>query len=107
MIRLYSMPAKDELYARLHGPAERLAVLASAFSDPVTGGTGEHEPALFVIEYGRGRVFHTILGHGVEGMKCAGFITTLQRGAQWAATGRVTVPVPADFPTAEEVRSRQ
>ena len=56
---------------------------------------------------GQGRVFHTTLGHDVAAMQCVGFIVTLQRGAEWAATGRVTQPVPPDFPTAGEVRMRQ
>jgi len=40
-------------------------------------------------------------------MKCVAFIVTLQRGAEWAATGKVTQKVPPDFPTAEEVRCRE
>lgn len=59
------------------------------------------------IRYGQGRVFHTTLGHDVAAMQCVGFIVTLQRGAEWAATGRVTMPVPHDFPSATEVRTRQ
>jgi hypothetical protein len=100
------MHARDELFDCLRGPAERLTVLATAYSDSKFGGTGEHEPVLFVVNRGRGRVFHTALGHSVESMSCAGFILTLQRGAQWAATGRVTIPVPDDFPTEKEVRTR-
>lgn len=97
---------KDELYDSLRGPAENVTVLASAYSDPKNGGTGEDEPILFTIQYGKGRVFHTVLGHGVEEMKCVGFITTLQRGAEWAATGRVSQKVPTDFPTATQVSTR-
>ena len=100
------MHANDELFDHLRGPAWKLQVLATAFSDTASDGSGEHEPALFIVDYGRGRVFHTILGHSVEAMSCVGFITTLRRGAQWAATGKVTVAVPNDFPTAQEVRSR-
>jgi type 1 glutamine amidotransferase len=88
----------DELYGRLRGPAENLTVLATAFSDKAKGGTGEHEPALFTITYGKGRVFHTILGHDERSVKCVGFVTTLQRGAEWAATGKVTIPKPDNFP---------
>jgi type 1 glutamine amidotransferase len=55
-----------------------------------------------VIEYGRGRVFHTALGHSVEAMKCTGFGATLARGAEWAGTGKVTLAVPQDFPTERE-----
>jgi hypothetical protein len=36
-----------------------------------------------------------------------GFIATLQRGAEWAATGKVTQKVPGDFPTADKISTRQ
>jgi len=98
--------ATDELYDRLRGPAKQLTVLATAFADPKKGGSGEHEPMLMVIEYGKGRVFHTTLGHAEPAMKCIGFRTTFARGVEWAATGKVTQEVPADFPTAEKVSSR-
>lgn len=97
---------EDELYDRLRGPAENLTVLATAYSDTGTGGSGEHEPMLMTVDYGQGRVFHTTLGHGVEAMQCVGFIVTLQRGAEWAATGQVTQSVPDDFPTLDKVSTR-
>jgi type 1 glutamine amidotransferase len=90
---------KDELYDHLRGPAQNVTVLASAYSDPAQGGSGEDEPLLLTVSYGQGRVFHTALGHGLEAIKCVGFATTLQRGTEWAATGKVTQPVPANFPT--------
>lgn len=101
------MHAADELYARLRGPGENLSVLATAFSDPSNRGTGENEPMLMTIRYGKGRVFHTTLGHDVAAMKCVGFIVTLQRGAEWAATGKVTQKAPADFPTGDKVSIRE
>ena len=100
------MHAKDELYDSLRGPARNMTVLASAFSDKATGGSGEDEPLLMTVSYGKGRIFHSALGHDLPALKCVGFIVTLQRGAEWAATGKVTQKIPADFPTAEEVRSR-
>lgn len=100
------MHAKDELYDRLRGPAENLTVLATAYADPKTNGSGQHEPMLMTISYGQGRVFHTTLGHSVEAMKCVGFITTLQRGAEWGATGKVTQKIPEDFPQANKPNSR-
>jgi len=36
-------------------------------------------------------------------MKCVGFIATLQRGTEWAATGKVTIPLPENFPTSDKV----
>ncbi|MGN6544098.1 MAG: family 16 glycoside hydrolase, partial [Aureliella sp.] len=86
------MQAEDELYAQLRGPAEGMQVLATALSDKSTGGTGEHEPILMAIEYGKGRVFHTTLGHDATAMRGVAFQVTLQRGAEWAATGKVTLP---------------
>ena len=97
---------EDELYDRLRGPAEHLHVLATAYSDKETGGSGEHEPMLMTIDFGQGRVFHTTLGHSVVAMQCVGFIVTLQRGAEWAATGEVTQEVPRDFPTLDRLRTR-
>ena len=103
------MHAKEGLNIELRGPAEDLTVLATAYADPaISGGTGEHEPVIFTVGYGAGRVFHTVLGHAnnapVSAMECVGFIVTLQRGAEWAATGEVTQAIPNDFPTATEVR---
>ena len=90
--------APDELYAQLRGPAKHLTVLATAFSDKSTRGTGRNEPILMVIDYGKGRVFHSTMGHAAAQCKSVAFIVTLQRGAEWAATGKVTQAVPADFP---------
>ena len=56
--------------------------------------------------YGKGRVFHTTLGHDVAAMSCVGFATTFQRGAEWAATGKVKQKVPRDFPTADKAMTR-
>lgn len=96
----------DELYAGLRGPGKNMKVLATAHSDPANHGTGHDEPMLMVLNYGKGRIFHTTLGHDVTALSCVGFITTLQRGAQWAATGKVTQKLPASFPTADRVSSR-
>jgi uncharacterized protein len=100
------MHVSDELYDRLRGPAKNVTVLAYAMTDSKTGGSGEEEPVLMALTYGRGRVFHSTMGHAIPQVQCVGFIVTLQRGAEWAATGKVTQKVPADFPTATETKSR-
>ena len=88
----------DELYDKLRGPAENVTILATAFSSKERRGTGRHEPALMVVSYGKGRIFHSILGHHVTQIKEGSFVTTFLRGTEWAATGKVTIPVPEDFP---------
>ncbi len=94
--------AQDELYHGLRGPAVHVHVLATAYSDKAKGGTGEHEPMIWTVSYGKGRVFHTPMGHDLPAMRCAGFAATLQRGTEWAATGKVTIPLPDNFPTADK-----
>jgi type 1 glutamine amidotransferase len=95
----------DELYDSMRGPA-KIDVLSTAFSKKQFAGTEEHEPMLMVNRYGKGRIFHTTLGHDLEAMRCVGFIATYQRGAEWAATGKVTQKAPKDFPTADKISLR-
>ena len=96
--------AKDELYDRMRGPALKMTILATAYSDKETGGTGREEPVLMTIRWGKGRIFHTVLGHvGNEAehpaVECIDFIDTFLRGAEWAATGKVTQKIHGSFPS--------
>ena len=93
---------KDELYDQLRGPAMNMEILATAESQI----TKRHEPMIFTVRYKKGRVFHTPMGHAEYSVECVGFIATLQRGTEWAATGKVTQEIPQDFPTADAVSSR-
>jgi hypothetical protein len=94
--------APDELYHGLRGPAGHMHLLATAYSDRSKGGTGEHEPMIWTLSYGKGRVFHTPMGHDVESMRCVGFQATVTRGSEWAATGIVSLPLPENMPTVKK-----
>jgi glycosyltransferase len=105
--------AQDELYDRMRGPGIVKDVLFWAYSDPATRGSGRDEIAIFTVDCGKARIFHTTLGHAGNtlddniAMQCAGFQVTLLRGAEWAATGTVTQQAPDDFPTATTVSLRK
>jgi type 1 glutamine amidotransferase len=45
----------------------------------------------------KGRIFHTTEGHDVPAMNSPDFVLLLQRGTEWAATGKVTQKVPKTF----------
>ncbi len=101
--------AQDELYDQMRGPG----IVKDWGSDPVTKGSGRDELAMFTVDYGTARIFHTTLGHAGNSlddnvaMQCTGFQVTLLRGAEWAATGQVTQPVPDDFPIEATVSLRK
>ena len=108
-LRLSFPQANDELYANLRWqPAGSYHLLATANDDhalyaarrtdsrapqPLVGDSA-NEPMLWTTEYGKGRVFVTALGHDVEQVQTPAFVTTFARGAEWAATGKVTLPIP-------------
>ena len=105
--------AKDELYDRMRGPGIVKDVLGWAYSEPGTGGSGRDEMTLFTVKYGKARIFHTTMGHAGSSledntaMQCTGFQVTLLRGAEWAATGKVTQKAPDDFPTESTLSFRK
>ncbi|MDO5571939.1 MAG: ThuA domain-containing protein [Bacteroidales bacterium] len=104
---------KDELYDRMRGPGNIKDILYTAYSDPEKGGSGREEPLIFTVEYGKGKIFHTMLGHAGDqlennpAMQCAGFQITLLRGAEWAATGKIKdKKLTKDFPTDKKTSFR-
>ena len=101
------LTTKDECYSMLRGPAENMTILATGKDQSGKAPTDRHEPMLMVIDYGKGRIFHTTLGHDDYSIESVGFIISFLRGTEWAATGKVTLPIPDDFPTAENSTSRK
>lgn len=104
------MHPTDELYHGQRGPALNMNILATAYSEKETGGTGEHEPMVWWIPYGEGKVFTTLLGHVGRDQaqetwpqRCRGFQAIVTRACEWVATGEVTLPLPPQLPTAEAV----
>ncbi len=95
----------DELYHGQRGSAEQVHILVSAYSDPAPGrgGTGKHEPIVWWIPYGQGKVVTNLMGHvgGLDCLKCVGFKVLLCRSCEWAATGQCSTPIPANFPKAD------
>ena len=98
---------QDELYANLRWqPEGSYHVLATAYDDhslyqgkarqPIPG-AGIHQPILWTTQFGKGRVFVTTLGHGPDEVRGQAFGVTFARGAEWAATGNVTLPVPPEM----------
>ncbi len=86
----------DELW--VHSATQPdIHILAEAYSDTSNSGRGMMEPVVLFNTRGRGRVFHNILGHNERAMKNTGWKTLMLRGTEWAATGKVTIPVPVEL----------
>lgn len=116
--------ADDELYHNIH-MATGVHILATAYDDPRFAApaapkpaatapgwphldmtpTGKNEPLLWTVHYGKGRTFHTALGHDVKAQELPGFSTTFVRGVEWAATGKVKTPAPPFRSWAEPLSS--
>jgi type 1 glutamine amidotransferase len=77
---LKSLETTDELYTCLDGDTP-IRVLATAVSkvDKKT------YPMAFVLDYGKGRVFHSPLGHDVASLTPAAVGELFRRGTAWAA----------------------
>ena len=94
-----------EVYSYPRGAAENLSVLSYAYDST---DTKKMWPVEWVVEYGKGNVYNSSMGHLWRGetyppaYRCVGFQTTVIRAAEWLASGKVTYPVPDDFPTSEK-----
>lgn len=98
----------EQLTHGQHGPAEALTILTYATSEI----SHQNEPMDWVRSYGKGRVYTTMLGHTWAkeqnpNMDCIGFQTLFSRGVEWAASGRVSIPIPKDFPGEKQMSLRK
>ena len=89
------MHASEQLTHGQHGPAKDLTILTYAWSKD----TKENEPMDWVRNYSKGRIYVTMLGHTWKNepnpnLEDPYFRALLSRGVEWAASGRVTIPVP-------------
>ena len=97
----------DECYAMLRGPAENMTVLATGKDLSNKAPTNRHEPVFMVVDYRKGRIFHSTLGHDTKSIEGVGFMVSFLRGVEWAATGKVTQGIPTDYPTSEKATHRK
>ena len=67
---------------------------------------GKSHPIVCTSESAGARGFAIFLGHDGAAMKNTAWRTLLQRGSEWAATGKVTLPPAADWPATKEDAER-
>jgi type 1 glutamine amidotransferase len=98
--------ANTEVYSFPRGPAENLTILSYAYDST---GTYRMWPVEWVVSYGKGRVYNSSMGHLWQGdnyplaYRCIGYQTTVIRASEWLATGKVTYPVPGNFPAKDSL----
>lgn len=116
-MRDYFWTLDDDMYTNLYwDPAVKVHVLATARDEaasyepsvagpkypprvyppdlvPKMEGMNADHPMAWTLDYGKGRVFVIPLGHGPDTLQYAGVRGLIARGAEWAATDGVTIPV--------------
>ena len=86
---------------KLAGPKYPVAAYTPDKLKAMKGMDGDH-PQVWTADYGKGRVFAITLGHDEVALQFQPLQTLLERGTEWAATGKVTLPVledARDYPT--------
>jgi type 1 glutamine amidotransferase len=89
---------RDEFWQNI-AVAPGAKALASVTPDPASKGSGKPENILFTTESGGGRGFALFLGHDAAVMGNSAWRTLLQRGTEWAASGKVTIPPAKNWPS--------
>ncbi len=96
---------RDEFWEKML-VAPGATTLATVTPDPAFKGSGKPEKILFATETGGGRGFGLFLGHDIITMQNTAWKTLIQRGTEWAATGKVTIPPATDWPATKEDAER-
>jgi len=78
---LADFDVEDELYTCLNDSEVPIHILAEAVSNV----DGKTYPMAFVLENGKGRTFHTTLGHDERSLSAAGFQTMIKEALVWCA----------------------
>jgi type 1 glutamine amidotransferase len=98
-----------ELYRYARGPAVNVTILSAAYDSSLK----KRWPVEWVVKYGKGNVYVSSMGHLWKGdvypvsYRCIGFQTTMIRATEWLATGKVTWPVPPNFPSKDMISVRE
>ncbi len=93
---LKSFEIFDELWINA-SKNNKFEALGTATNEELIKNGMESQPAILVAGNGKGRIFHTILGHDLKAMESTGFQELIIRGTEWAATGKVTHKVPKEI----------
>lgn len=86
---------------KLTGPKYPAAAYTPEKLKAMKGIDADH-PQVWTADYGKGRVFSITLGHDEVSLHFQPLQTLILRGTEWAATGKVTLPVleeAKDYPT--------
>ena len=92
----------DELYARLRGPGRNCRVSRPPTPIGPTPDPGGTSRMLFLPDLREGLIFHTMLGHDVNGLSCVASSTTLEAGTEWAAHRCRHRGSPRDIPHGDD-----
>lgn len=86
----------DELWVNA-ARNETFQILGTSTNADIAAKGIENQPSIMVSHFGKGKIFHTTLGHNVQTMENKAFQTLILRGTEWAATGKVTQLVPLEL----------
>jgi uncharacterized protein len=116
-MREYQWTFNDDMLTNLKwDPTVKVNVLVTGFDDPASyvpklagpkyppalypadkmsglPNMGKENPLAWTTQYGRGRVYCVSLGHGPDTLQYDGVTSLIVRGAEWAASGKVSVPL--------------